>query len=139
MPRALNSDGESALTLRGKAGLATRLDLAALRKEPAQTGDILVVNLINAVSGEDVHAATATAATTESATTPTKPATAATVTAKSATAATITAEPATTAPTVTTAVIGTGWAVITRRALIRCPLRALLISHRLFLLMCIRY
>lgn len=122
MPRALNGDGEGALALRGKAGLATRLDLATLREEPAQTGDILVVNLINAVGGEDVHAATATAATTEpaaTATATTKATTASTTAAKPATAATIAAKPATTtATTVTTAVIGTGGAIITRRALI---------------------
>jgi len=138
MPRALNGDGEGALALRGKAGLATWLDLATFREEPAQAGDILVVNLVYAVGGEDVHAATATAATAT--TTAAKPATATTTAAKPATAATFAAEPtAATAATVTTAVIGTGWAVITRCALIRCPLRALLISHGLFLLVCVRY
>jgi len=121
MPRALNGDGEGALALRRKAGLAARLDLATLREEPAQTGDILVVNLVNAVSGEDVHAATATAATTEpSATTATatKPTTATAATAKSATATFAAESAAATAATVTTAVIGTGGAIITRRALI---------------------
>lgn len=140
MPRALNGDGEGALTLRGKTGLATRFDLATLREKPAQAGDILVVNLINAIGGKDVHAATTTATATETTTAAAaaKPATTATATAKSATATTITTEPATAATAVTTTVIGTGGAVITRRALIRCPLRALLVSHGLFLLMCIR-
>ncbi len=138
MPRALNGDGEGALTLRGKTGLATRFDLATLREKPAQAGDILVVNLINAIGGKDVHAATTTATTTETTTAAAaKSATAAAATAKSATATTITAEPATAATAVTTTIIGTGGAVITRRALIRCPLRALLVSHGLFLLMCI--
>ncbi len=140
MPRALNGDGEGALTLRGKTGLATRFDLATLREKPAQAGDILVVNLINAIGGKDVHAATTTATATETTTAAAaaKPATTATATAKSATATTITTEPATAATAVITTVIGTGGAVITRRALIRCPLRALLVSHGLFLLMCIR-
>jgi len=141
MPRALNGDGEGALTLRGKTGLATRFDLATLREKPAQAGDILVVNLINAIGGKDVHAATTTATATETTTAAAaaaKSATAAAATAKSATATTITAEPATAATAVTTMIIGTGGAVITRRALIRCPLRALLVSHGLFLLMCIR-
>ena len=139
MPRALNGDGEGALTLRGKTGLATRFDLATLREKPAQAGDILVVNLINAIGGKDVHAATTTATATETTTAAAaKSAAAATATAKSATATTITAEPATAATAVTTTIIGTGGAVITRRALIRCPLRALLVSHGLFLLMCIR-
>lgn len=140
MPRALNGDGEGALTLRGKTGLATRFDLATLREKPAQAGDILVVNLINAIGGKDVHAATTTATATETTTAAAaaKSATAAAATAKSATATTITAEPATAATAVTTTIIGTGGAVITRRALIRCPLRALLVSHGLFLLMCIR-
>jgi len=140
MPRALNGDGEGALTLRGKAGLATRFDLATLREKPAQAGDILVVNLINAIGGKDVHAATTTATATETTTAAAAAAKSATAAAaaKSATATTITAEPATAATAVTTTIIGTGGAVITRRALIRCPLRALLVSHGLFLLMCIR-
>ncbi len=138
MPRALNGDGEGALTLRGKAGLATRFDLATLREKPAQAGDILVVNLINAIGGKDVHAATTTATATETTTAAAAKSATAAATAKSATATTITAEPATTATAVTTTIIGTGGAVITRRALIRCPLRALLVSHGLFLLMCIR-
>jgi len=98
MSRALDGDGEGTLALRGETGLAARLDLAALRKKPSQTGDILVVNLVNAVSGEDVHA---TAATT-----------------------------AATAP----AIIGSGRAGFAWRAVVRSPLRALLISHGPFLL-----
>ncbi len=140
MPRAFNSDGEGALALRGKASLAAWLDLAALREEPAQAGNILVVNLVNAIGGEDVHAATTTGATTEPAATTATAAksAAAAAAAKSATAA-ITTEPTTaTATTVTTAIIGTGGAIITRCALIRCPLRALLVSHGLCLLLCIR-
>ncbi len=130
MPRALDRDGEGALTLRGKAGLATRLNLAALREEPAQAGDIFVVNLIHTIGGKDVHAAAAPAAATEPA---------AATAAESATAATTpAAEPATTA-TVSTTVIGTGGTGITRRTVVRCPLRALLISHGLFLLKRIRY
>ncbi len=128
MPRALDGDGEGALALRGKAGLAARLDLAALREEPAQAGDILVVNLIHAIGGEDVHA-TATAATAAKPTATTaEPAATATKA-----AAAIAAEPAT-ATAVTTTIIGAGRAVLTRRTVVRCPLRALLISHGLFLL-----
>ncbi len=138
MPRALNSDGEGALALRGKASLAAWLDLAALREEPAQAGNILVVNLVNAIGGEDVYAATTTGATTEPAATAAAAAkSAATAAAKSATA-TITTEPTTATATVTTAIIGTGGAIISRCALIRCPLRALLVSHGLCLLVCIR-
>ena len=130
MPRALDGDGEGARALRGKAGLAARLDLAALREEPAQAGDILVVNLIHAIGGEDVHA-TATAATAAKPTATTaEPAATATKA-----AAAIAAEPAAaTAATVTTTIIGAGRAVLTRRTVVRCPLRALLISHGLFLL-----
>jgi len=135
MPRALNSDGEGALALRGKASLAAWLDLAALREEPAQAGNILVVNLVNAIGGEDVYAATTTGATTEPAATAAAAKSAATAAAKSATA-TITTEPTT--ATATTAIIGTGGAIISRCALIRCPLRALLVSHGLCLLVCIR-
>ena len=127
MPRALDSDGEGALALRGEAGLAARFDLAAFGKEPAQAGDILVINLINTIGGEDVH-------TTATATTAAKAATATAAT-KAATATTAT-EPATAAATaITTTIIGAGRAILTRRAIVRCPLlRALLISHGLFLL-----
>ncbi len=143
MPGALDGDGERALALRGQARLTARLDLATLRQEPAQAGNILVVNLIYAIGGEDVHATAttttsaepATAAAAESAAaaaataTATEPATAATITTESATAATATAT-----ATVTATVVGTRRAGVTtaRCAIVRCPLRALLISHRLY-------
>ena len=144
MARTLDGDGEGALALRGQAGLAARLDLAPLRKEPAQAGDILVINLINTIGSEDVHT-TATAAATAEPTAATEAATATTATTKpTATAAAIitetttttavTAEAASAAPTIATTFIGTGRAILTRRAVVRCPLRALLISHGLFLL-----
>jgi hypothetical protein len=133
MPRAFDSDGEGALALRGEAGLAARFDLAALGKEPAQAGDILVVNLINTIGGEDVHT-TATATTAAKAATATTKAATATTATEPATATTVTAEAAT-AATIATTIIGAGRAILTRRAIVRCPLlRALLISHGLFLL-----
>ncbi len=145
MPGALDGDGEGALTLRGKPGLAARLDLAALRQEPAQAGDILVVNLINAIGGEDIHAtattATATKPATAAATEPasataaaTEPGATATAATTKPTTATVTTELATATATaaITTAVIrARGTVVATRRAIVRCPLRALLISHGL--------
>lgn len=118
MARALDRDREGTLALRGEACLAARLNLTALGEEPAQTGDILVINLVNTIGGEDVYPTTPTGATT------TKPTTA-TATAKSATAATATA---------LTAIIGTRWAVVTRPTLARSERRALLIHHRSFLL-----
>jgi hypothetical protein len=145
MPGALDSDSEGALALRGQAGLAARFDLAPLGKEAAQAGDILVINLINAIGGEDVHpTATATTAA-EPAAAPTAEAAPATATtepaataAAFATKATATATAITTeaapATTVATTIIGTGGAVLTWRTIVRCPLRALLISHGLFLL-----
>jgi len=143
MPGALDGDGEGALTLRGKPGLAARLDLAALRQEPAQAGDILVVNLINAIGGKDIHTTATTATATEpgaaAATEPasataatTEPGAAAATEPASATAATTELTTATATAAVTTAVIGArGTVVATRRAIVRCPLRALLISHGL--------
>ncbi len=144
MPGALDGDGKGALALRGKSGLAARLDLAALRQEPAQAGDILVVNFINAIGGEDIHATATTATATEPATAATEPASAtaattepgaaatATTAATKPTTATVTTELATATAAVTTTVIGArGTVVATRRAIVRCPLRALLISHGL--------
>lgn len=132
MPRALDGDGEGALALRGQAGLAARFDLATLGKKPAQAGDILIVNLINTIGGENVYT-TATATTTaKPAATAAEAATATATTEPTATAAAITPEAA--ATTVATTVIGTGGTVLTRRTVIRCPVRALLINHGLFLL-----
>jgi hypothetical protein len=122
MPRALNGDGERALALRGETGLAARLDLAALRNEPAQARDVLVVDLIDTIGREDVYPAAPTTAATKAATaTPEAPATTATKT---------TAAPAAAIATI----IGAGGTVVHGCAIARRGLRTLLINHELFLL-----
>lgn len=124
MTRALDRDGEGTLALRREARLAARFNLATLRQEPAQAGNILVINLFYAIGSEDVYAATTTGTTTTEATT------AATATAIAATTATTAiATTATAAP----AIIGARRAVIARPTIARSERRALLIHHRLFL------
>jgi hypothetical protein len=119
VPGALDRDGERALTLRGELRLAARLDLAALREEAAQPGDIFVVNLVNAVRLEDVHPAAATAATTAAATE----------------AAPTTTKTTATAAATAASVIRAGGAIVTVPTTARCgSLRALLINHESFLL-----
>jgi len=77
----LDGNGKSALVPRREAGLAARLDLAPLLREKAtQPGDVLVIHLINAISGKEVRLTTATTGATATATPPIA-ATAATATA----------------------------------------------------------
>jgi hypothetical protein len=54
--RALDRDGQGALVLRARAGLAARLDLGAVGDHPAQALDILVVRH-NLIGGELVDLA----------------------------------------------------------------------------------
>src|ERR671928_800326 len=60
LARPFEGRGEPALMLGTGAGLAARLDLAALREEAAQARRILVVDALHVVNTEAADAATAT-------------------------------------------------------------------------------
>jgi hypothetical protein len=52
MPCALNRDGQLALMVRAGSGYAARQNLGALRKKPAELGNILIINRLNLIDAE---------------------------------------------------------------------------------------
>jgi hypothetical protein len=57
MPGSLDGNSQSALMSSTRAGLATGLDLAALREESAQSGYVFVVNGLCLLQAEGAYSA----------------------------------------------------------------------------------